>query len=184
MLPHHCSHRTLCPSRVRLSPPCTHDPVPTILPVDGRTTSKIWQIKEWMKSKHLATLWTWHSLMFWCWMAVEQLVKLCVCVYAKSLQLCTTPHDPMDCSPPGSSVHGISPGKNSRVGYHSLLQGIFQTQGSNLCLLNLLHWQAGSFPLAPPGKHYVHVPMSQFPISPLKRRNCFPLLHTWMLFRI
>jgi len=37
----------------------------------------------------------------------------------------------MDCSPPDSSVHGNSPGKNSGVGYHALLQGIFPTQGSN-----------------------------------------------------
>ena len=29
----------------------------------------------------------------------------------------------MDCSPPGSSVHGISPGKNTGVGCHALLQG-------------------------------------------------------------
>ena len=36
---------------------------------------------------------------------------------------------PMDCSPPGSSVHGDSPGKNSGVGYHTLLQGILPTQG-------------------------------------------------------
>ena len=48
-----------------------------------------------------------------------------------------------------------SPGKNTGVGCHALLQGIFQTQGSNqnqgwnLCLLRLLHWQAGSLP---PGK--------------------------------
>ena len=32
-------------------------------------------------------------------------------------------------------------------GLHFLLQGIFQTQGSNLCLLRLLHWQADSLPL-------------------------------------
>jgi len=31
----------------------------------------------------------------------------------------------MDCSPPGFSVHGDSPGKNSGVGCHALLQGIF-----------------------------------------------------------
>ena len=42
------------------------------------------------------------------------------------------------------------PGKNTRVGFHALLQGIFQTQGSNLGLLHLLYWQAGSLPLAPP----------------------------------
>ena len=29
--------------------------------------------------------------------------------------------------------------------------GIFPTQGSNLCLLHLLHWRAGSLPPAPPG---------------------------------
>ena len=39
--------------------------------------------------------------------------------------------DPMDCSPPGSSVHGDSPGKNTGEGCHALLQGIFPTQGSN-----------------------------------------------------
>ena len=45
-----------------------------------------------------------------------------------------------------------SPGKNTGVGCYSLLQGIFLTQGSNLCLLHLLHWQEGSLPLVPPGK--------------------------------
>ena len=39
--------------------------------------------------------------------------------------------DPMDCNPPGSSVHGDSPGKNTGVDCHVLLQGIFPTQGSN-----------------------------------------------------
>ena len=39
--------------------------------------------------------------------------------------------DPMDCSLPGSSVHGDSPGKNTVVGCHALFQGIFPTQGSN-----------------------------------------------------
>ena len=39
--------------------------------------------------------------------------------------------DPMDCSPPGSSVHVASPGKNTGVGCRVLLQGIFPTQGLN-----------------------------------------------------
>ena len=38
---------------------------------------------------------------------------------------------PMDCSLPGSSVHGDSPGKTTRVCCHALLQGIFPTQESN-----------------------------------------------------
>ena len=39
--------------------------------------------------------------------------------------------NPMDYSPPGSSVHGDSSGKNSGVGCYALLQGIFPTQGLN-----------------------------------------------------
>ena len=45
-----------------------------------------------------------------------------------------------------------SPGKNTAVDCHFLLQGIFLTQGSNPRLLCLLHCQADSSPLAPPGK--------------------------------
>ena len=36
--------------------------------------------------------------------------------------------DRMDYSPPGSSVHGDSPGKNTRVGFHALLQGSSQSK--------------------------------------------------------
>ena len=43
---------------------------------------------------------------------------------------------PMYCSPPGCSVHGDSPGKNTGEGCHFLLQGIFPTQASNLGLLH------------------------------------------------
>ena len=45
-----------------------------------------------------------------------------------------------------------SPSKNTGAGCCFLLQGIFPTQGSNLYLLHLLHWQVDSLPLAPPGK--------------------------------
>ena len=41
-----------------------------------------------------------------------------------------------------------SPGKNTVVGCHFLLQGIFPTQGSNMCLLCLLHGQVDSLPLS------------------------------------
>ena len=50
-----------------------------------------------------------------------------VLVTQSRLTLC----DPMDCSPPGSSFDRNSPGKNTGVGYHALLHGIFPTQGSN-----------------------------------------------------
>ena len=51
--------------------------------------------------------------------------------------LCLVPHssltlcNPMACTLPGPSVHGGSPGKNTGVGCHALLQGIFPTQGWN-----------------------------------------------------
>ena len=60
---------------------------------------------------------------------------LCVCL-SLSCVLC----DPVDCSPPGSSVLGDSPGENTGVGCHVLLQVVFLTQGLNLRLLRLLHW--------------------------------------------
>ena len=47
----------------------------------------------------------------------------------KVAPLCPTLFDPMDYT--GSSVHGDSPGKNTGVGCHSLLQGIFPTQRMN-----------------------------------------------------
>ena len=77
--------------------------------------------------------------------------------------------NPRHCSPPGSSVHGISQarilaaakslrscptlcnptdGSPPRVGYNFLLQGIFSTQGSGC----LLHWQVDVFTTEPPEK--------------------------------
>ena len=46
-------------------------------------------------------------------------------------QSCPTLCHPMDCSPPDSSVQEDSPGENTGVGCHALLQGIFPTQRSN-----------------------------------------------------
>ena len=69
---------------------------------------------------------------------------------AELLQLCLTLCNPMDCSLPGSFVHGIL---QPRIWeWVAILQGIFLTQGLNLCLLGLLHWQAGSLPRVPLGK--------------------------------
>ena len=70
-------------------------------------------------------------------------------------QLCPTLCSPMACSLPGSSVHGVLQARIPEGGCHALLQGIFPTKGSNPCLLRLLHWQADSLPLVPPGKPLV-----------------------------
>ena len=62
-------------------------------------------------------------------------------------ELCPTLSNPMDCSPPRLLCPWASPGKNTGVGCHFLLQGIFPIQVSNL---HLLHWQANSLPLTHP----------------------------------
>ena len=43
-----------------------------------------------------------------------------------------------------------SPGKNTGVDCHTLLQGIFPTQGSDQHFLHLLHWWSGSLPQGNP----------------------------------
>ena len=63
--------------------------------------------------------------------------RLCVCLVTQSCvaQLCLTLCDSMVCSPPGSSVHGDSPGKKlewvAMPSSSTLLQGIFPIQGLN-----------------------------------------------------
>ena len=64
-------------------------------------------------------------------------------------QPCPTLCNPTDCSPPGSSVHGDSPGKNTGVGFHALLQGIYPTPGIEPRPPAL---QVDSLPSEPPGK--------------------------------
>ena len=97
--------------------------------------SKFW---EMMKDRE-----AWHATVYevaksWTWLSDYTTTYVCVCVYGGGLvtKLCLTPCDPIDCSPPGSSVHGDSPGKSTGVGCHFLPQGIFPTEGSNRSLLN------------------------------------------------
>ena len=68
-------------------------------------------------------------------------VCVCVCLVAR---LCLTLCDPMDCSPPGSSIHGISQGRLLGRVAVSFSRRIFLNQESNSCLLLerqiLYHW--------------------------------------------
>ena len=61
-------------------------------------------------------------------MASHSSILAVLCLVTKS---CPTLCDPLDGSPPGSSVQGVSPGKYNAVGCHALLQGVFPIQGSN-----------------------------------------------------
>ena len=89
-----------------------------------------------------------------------------MCLVAPS---CLTLCDPTDCSPPGSSVHGDSPGKNTGVDCHALLQKIFPTQGLNPGLLHcrqiLYHLSHRGSPLY----HIVHDISSLLEESPLNK---------------
>ena len=86
----------------------------------------------------------------WWLSGIESTHKAGVC--AKSFQLCPILCNSMDCSPPGSSVHGILQARILERVAISFSRGIFQSQGWNLHLLCILHWQVGSLPPAPPGK--------------------------------
>ena len=123
------------------------------------------------------------------------LLKLFVfasCVHACLVaQSCPILCDPMNCSPPGSSVLRIFQGRITGVGCHFLLQGIFPTQGSNHCLL---HCQADSFAAEPPWKPYASqgqlnmlwargrlwwlCPASKCPVSTSEMQSHFGLFST------
>ena len=78
-------------------------------------------------------------------------IYMCLYVHAKAFHLCPTLCNPMDCSLPSSSIHGVLQARILEwVAMPSLLQGIIPTQGSNL------HWKQGSLPLVSPGKAYIH----------------------------
>ena len=67
-------------------------------------------------------------------MCMDVCVCVCVCVCKYAMLCCSvylTLCDPVSCSSPGSSIHGDSPGKNTGVGCHALLQGILPIQGLN-----------------------------------------------------
>ena len=91
-------------------------------------------------------------------------------MHAKLLHSCLTLCNPMDCNLPGSSLHWDFPGKNTGVGCYSLFQGIFPTQGQNLDLLHLLHWQADSLSLVPPGQPFHRFTLVK--IEELTTRHC------------
>ena len=73
---------------------------------------------------------------------------VCAQSHFSHVQLCATPWT----AARQALYYWDSPDKNTGVGCHSLLQGIFPTQGLNPRLLSLLHWQVSSSLLAPPGE--------------------------------
>ena len=71
----------------------------------------------------------------------EFVLSQLLCMHAKSFRLCLTLLPPHGLQPTRLFCPWDSPGKNTGVACHALLQRIFLTQGSNSCLLYLLRWQ-------------------------------------------
>ena len=87
--------------------------------------------------------------------------QLCLCVlFMLLLQSWPTLCDPMDCSLPGSSVHGILQAKILEWVAISSSRDL-PNSGIEQCLLCLLYWQAGSLPLEPPVTFWQFSPIFQ-----------------------
>ena len=112
----------------------------------------IYQLKNNFLKKSLPCGGKWIHVYVWLSPFTVQLKFFIGHAHAKLLQSCQTVCNPMDCSPPGSPAHGFLQARILEWVAMTSSKGIFQTQGSNLCLLHLLHWKAGSLPLAPLGK--------------------------------
>ena len=91
-------------------------------------------------------------------------------------QSCPTLCDPMNCSQPGSLCPWDSPGKNTGVGGHALLQGIFLTQGSNLDLLQLLRCRQILYHLSQEGSPRI----LEWVAMPSSRGSTRPRDRTWV----
>ena len=93
-----------------------------------------------------------NTFLFWCLLLLQSYnwkQRLCC---AKSFQSCPTLCNPLDSSPPGSSVHEILQARILEWITMPSLQGIFLTQGLNPHLLHLLHWQVCCLSQAPSGQ--------------------------------
>ena len=108
-------------------------------------TSQLWKMLQNRKKHQFVP---WRTMELWgqkikIWSFISMFGKMgsCICNLLACLvaRSCPTLCDTLDCSPPGSSVHGIFSGKNTGVGCPFLLREIFPTQGLNLHLLRLLH---------------------------------------------
>ena len=83
-------------------------------------------------------------------------------------QSCPTLHDPMDCSPPGSSIHEIFPGKSTGVGCHCLLRSMTTRKTMTLTMGNFVSKVMS----------LLFKTLSRFLIAFLPRNNC--LLISWL----
>ena len=102
---------------------------------------------------------------FQIWGPVVSCVRARVCMRMRSAtQLWLTLYDPMDCNPPGSSVHGI---------LHARILEWVAISSSRGCFQHL-HWQVESITIEPPRK----------PLSSIYICRCFPFLNCLLPFTV
>ena len=128
-------------------------------------------------------------LLGWCYIqrsklfSVGKSLQRTCCVLCLVAQLHPTVCNPMACHPPGSSVLRDSLGKNTGVGCHALLQGIFPTQGSNPGLLHcrqILYQE----PSGKPNNPGVGSPSLLQGIFPTQELNPGLLRCRWILYQL
>ena len=115
-----------------------------IVPAGGCVPSQSWRA--------ICTLWVW-GLRDALYTIIIVSLYVCVCACAKSLQSCLTLCDLVDCSPPFSSVHGILQARI--LEWVAMLSSRGSSQPRDRTWVSYVpctDWQAGSLPLAPPGK--------------------------------
>ena len=97
---------------------------------------------NWKERSKLATVCGWHDFIYACVLSPCSHVKL----FAAYVQ-----------QPTRRPCLWDSPGTNPGIVCHAFLQVFFRSQGSNLCLLQLLNWQVSSSPFVPPRKPQFYI---------------------------
>ena len=87
---------------------------------------------------------------------LSQVLEDCLVCACKVASVVSNSVQPYGLKPTRFLCPWDSPGKNTGVGFHALLPGIFPSQGIKPMSLTFnLHWQAGSLSLESPGKSRV-----------------------------
>ena len=110
-----------------------------------------------------------HTLSVWIWNMALFLMH----GYAQS---CPALCNPMDCSPPGPSVHGIFQGRILEWVAMPSSRGSSRPMGQRI--LCLLHWQADSLPTVPHVEHG-SIPQLQANMLHLTEGTCVYSRHYW-----
>ena len=105
-------------------------------------------------------------------LGISHATRVCVHVCVCALSCVRLFAIPWTAAHRGSSVHEISPGKNTVVGCHFLFQGIFPTEE---LYPHLLYWQLDSLPLS-------HLESPHAILTRDKMKKWFIVVDIWLIF--